>query len=114
MAPLRSADLVDAIRGVRGGYRLKKAPEQINLLDLYQALEGTTSPVECLDQPNQCGNTETCPTMWIWREIGAELARMLSEKRLSDLAKRPEHSQVLAVPPAVAESALPPQIVPAL
>lgn len=114
MAPLRSANLVDAIRGVRGGYKLKKSPDQISLLDLYQALEGTTSPVECLDQPNQCENNEVCPTMWIWREIGAELSRLLSEKRLSDLAKRPEPAPVPVAPQPALESPVAPQTVSAL
>ncbi len=38
--PLKSAGLIHSIRGAHGGYTLAKAPSQINLGEIMEALEG--------------------------------------------------------------------------
>ncbi len=44
---LRRAGLVEGTRGVRGGYRLARAPSAITVGDVYRVLEGEVAPVEC-------------------------------------------------------------------
>src|SRR5438105_13452710 len=44
---LRRASLVEGTRGVRGGYRLARAPEAITVGDVYRVLEREVAPVDC-------------------------------------------------------------------
>ena len=47
VAKLRQAGLVTSVRGAHGGYRLAKAPREIAMLDVVEALEGPIAPMEC-------------------------------------------------------------------
>lgn len=40
---LVSADLITSVTGVKGGFRLKKKPEDIRMYDVYLAIEGQQS-----------------------------------------------------------------------
>jgi Rrf2 family protein len=41
-------DLLNSVRGPSGGFSLKKRPEEITLLTIYEAIEGTLDIKECL------------------------------------------------------------------
>lgn len=45
---LVKAGLVRAIRGPRGGFQLARPAEEIKLLEVVQAVEGTFTPQQCL------------------------------------------------------------------
>jgi len=55
---LATAGYVESLRGARGGYRLKRRPEQINLADLIAVLEGPVRLVECVT--GQAGGKTKC------------------------------------------------------
>jgi len=40
---LVSADLITSVPGVKGGFKLKKKPEEIRIYDIYLAIEGQQS-----------------------------------------------------------------------
>lgn len=46
---LASAGLVESISGPKGGYRLARAPEQITMLDVVQAIEGHEPAFRCTE-----------------------------------------------------------------
>ena len=48
-------NLLSSTRGPSGGFRLKKSPKKISLLDIYESIEGTLEVHACAS-----GNTE-CP-----------------------------------------------------
>ena len=54
MQRLAKADLVTAVRGPGGGYRLAKSPAQIRLADVVGAIEGRITDSYCLFQEPQC------------------------------------------------------------
>ena len=59
---LTNAGILASTRGAQGGYELARAPRDITLSDLVQALEGPFSLVECTsDEPN-CKFISLCPT----------------------------------------------------
>ena len=45
---LKSAGFVQSRRGVAGGYRLQRAPDEISLADIIRHLEGPLAPVGCV------------------------------------------------------------------
>jgi len=66
---LRDSGLINTLRGVNGGYVLKKDPSDIILLDVITALQGPLSPVDCLDNARKCCRIDTCPTRDVWQEL---------------------------------------------
>lgn len=45
---LSAAGYIESVRGMRGGYRLARSPDQVNLADLVTALEGPIRSSECM------------------------------------------------------------------
>jgi Rrf2 family protein len=65
--PLKINKLVKSIRGAGGGYSLGRAPETIKLCDILQALEGSCSLVECVEDESVCDKVLLCGTHEIWK-----------------------------------------------
>jgi Rrf2 family protein len=84
-AVLRRAGIVESIRGARGGYRLARRPDQLSALEVVELLEGTVSPVQCIDDEDSCGRTGACSTEPLWREVDAAVRRVLGGTSLADL-----------------------------
>lgn len=66
---LKSAGIIDTMRGAHGGYVLTQPPAQITLLDVARALEGSQSVVECLDDSTLCRRAGRCVTQDVWRRV---------------------------------------------
>ena len=49
MTALVTAGLVRSLRGRHGGFKLAKPPKEIQLAQIIQAVEGSLSPVDCVD-----------------------------------------------------------------
>ena len=47
---LKSAGVVQSKRGVAGGYRLKRNPNQITLAEIIRHIEGPLAPVSCVSE----------------------------------------------------------------
>jgi len=88
MALLRKRGLVEAERGVGGGYRLARSPSSIRLDEIFETLEGTISPVACLRDLSVCDRASDCVTREVWMEVEKAIKKVLSSKSLADLAKR--------------------------
>jgi Rrf2 family cysteine metabolism transcriptional repressor len=84
---LRTAGLIGATRGSKGGYYLIKAPNKVKVIDIYKILEGPFAPVECLDNPLVCNMTRNCPTRRIWADIGKAVENTLDKMTLAHLVK---------------------------
>lgn len=60
---LVSADLITSVAGVKGGFKLKKKPEEIRVYDVYLAIEGQQSlysPSGILDDMLELEKEEEC------------------------------------------------------
>ena len=88
MNTLKKAGLVRSICGMHGGFTLLKPPQHITLMDVFQALEGTTTPVDCVDNPGICPIEESCMTRDIWVEIKQSIDKILKRTTLQDLVER--------------------------
>ena len=84
---LRAAGLVRAVRGLHGGYTVAKPPAAINLCDVYEAVEGSVAPVECVDH-HCCPMEDVCPTRQTWLEMKETLESLLKRTTIQELVDR--------------------------
>ena len=85
---LNSAGLVRTIRGNCGGYELARPAERITLKDLFEALEGSLAPVECVDDPRRCPRADICPTRDTWVQLHESILRVFEQTTIRHLAER--------------------------
>ncbi|MDO9541822.1 MAG: Rrf2 family transcriptional regulator [Kiritimatiellia bacterium] len=98
-ANLKSAGLVSAVSGKRGGFYLAKPPENISLQDILEILEGNSSFVNCVHDSNSCKRSATCIAREMWTETSDQIADVLASVKLADLvakAKKRVHSEELS------------------
>ncbi|MBX2864422.1 MAG: Rrf2 family transcriptional regulator [Leptolyngbyaceae cyanobacterium MAG.088] len=78
---LRRAGLVESVRGSRGGYRLAKAPKQIYLGQILDAVGEPITPLE-LASPEKA---EDWVTLTLWRRLQENLRETLYKISLEEL-----------------------------
>lgn len=88
--PLKAAGLVEATRGVNGGYVLGKPPAEISMHEIVQVLEGSLSLVDCVEKPALCSRASHCASYDLWREAAQSLAQVLGKYTLADMLARQE------------------------
>ena len=102
---LARADLLDSHRGVKGGYTLARAPEEITVTEVIGALEGPIGITECIDDtPGECSHEARCPVRGNWRRINEAIRQALDGINLAEMA-RPEAPPLVSLGAPVAESA---------
>jgi Rrf2 family transcriptional regulator, cysteine metabolism repressor len=90
MTLLRNRGLVVAERGASGGYRLARAPRDIKLDEIFEALEGELAPVDCVRDAAVCERSDDCAVRDLWCEVTAAMRDVLKGQTLADLKKRAE------------------------
>ncbi len=85
---LRRAGLVRTVRGPKGGCVLSRPPSAITLLEVVEAVEGKTAPVECVTDPASCGKSGACAARDIWSEVAGAMAGVLGRTTLEEFAAR--------------------------
>lgn len=74
---LENAGIVEIHRGKKGGYRLRKSPENITLLDVLESFVGRIALNRCVDNPRLCPRNSMCPVNSIWQEINEKFRELL-------------------------------------
>jgi len=88
MGPLRKAGIVQGVRGARGGYTLSRAPAEIPLLAILEALEGPLTLADCPGGPGCCRRPEACALQDLWAEGSRALGQVYRDLTLADLLER--------------------------
>lgn len=83
---LRRSGLIQSTRGRHGGHRLARPPKEIRLSEAVRVLDGSTAPVDCVDDASSCD--EECAYCYVWREVKEMTDNILGSKTLADVAKR--------------------------
>ncbi len=84
-------NILSGVRGKGGGYRLCRPPEQINVGDVLRLMEGTLSPVACLeDGAAPCARAAQCRTLEFWRGLGEVIRRYTENYTVADLMRKEE------------------------
>ena len=84
---LGRAGLLSSHRGVKGGYALSRAPEDISIADIIAAVDGPIALTECIeDAPGDCDRVGFCPTHGNWQVINQAVRQALARISLSEMA----------------------------
>ena len=86
LGDLREVGILEAVRGVRGGYSLARSPDEISAAEVVEALEGTIALVPCVEEASKCTRVSRCPARKVWRMASQAVRGVLSELTLAELA----------------------------
>jgi Rrf2 family protein len=82
VAAIKPLGVIEVKRGSTGGYKLAKSPTSINIIDIFDVLDGAT----IVDAELTEGETVNCQIVNnMWRELNQKVKEYLSKKKLSDL-----------------------------
>ncbi len=85
-ALLLKHNFVESRRGRSGGYRLSKLPSEYTLLEILKPIEGSISPVSCIDYDYvKCGRDEHCSAYPLWIKLNEVMENYLESVTLEDL-----------------------------
>ena len=77
--------LIRSMVGPEGGYFLRRAPKDINLRDIYEAVEGELRVIDCMDQDEVCALYENCTQLPVWDKLQVSMIKLLEKTSLEDL-----------------------------
>ena len=72
LGDLARAGLVESTNGKFGGYRLRRDPAELTLLELIETIEGPSRSVQCVLEERPCGDDRPCAlrpgwySRWNW------------------------------------------------
>jgi len=79
--------LLRSARGPRGGYALARPPSEISLLQIRDAVDGTSDLEGCAVGLNPCTDETPCSLHDTWKPLRKRLKRYLEETTLGDVAR---------------------------
>ena len=88
IGPLVKAGIIKTTRGARGGISLSKLPKEVRLSEVIQILEGSITPVPCVDNPELYSRSDSCVTHDIWAVVKQAMDRVLESTTFEDLLER--------------------------
>ncbi len=88
MTLLSKGNLVDAVHGKGGGYRLNRSPEGYTVGAILKLTEGSLAAVSCTSQgPAACQRSECCQTKPMWDKLDAMIDEFFEGITIADLLK---------------------------
>jgi Rrf2 family protein len=89
---LKSAGIVQSKRGVAGGYRLAKRPEEITLAAVVRHIEGALAPVSCVSEQFyekcSCPDESRCAIRSVMKEVRDAVVRIAERVTIAELCER--------------------------
>ena len=83
---LRKAGLVTSSRGAQGGYALSRMPEEINVGEILQVLEGSTVVTDCVGTDGAaCSNACSCSARPLWIKLQSRINEVRFATSLKDM-----------------------------
>ncbi len=89
---LKSAGVVESKRGMAGGYRLRRPPQQITLAEIVRHVDGPLAPVSCVSERYyekcSCPDEARCPIRSVMKEVREATVKILENVTVADLCER--------------------------
>ncbi len=100
---LKSAGLVESRRGVAGGYRLARRPEDIPLAAAVRHIEGALAPVSCVSErfyeKCSCPDESRCAIRSVMKEVRDAVVKIMERVTVADLCTRARGLQQVPLSP---------------
>ena len=82
---LTKNEVVEAVHGKGGGYRLLKEPEDIKIGEILRLTEKDLAPVACLSEgAKSCDKVDSCRTISFWKGLDEVVNGYLDSHTLED------------------------------
>ncbi len=89
---LKKGGFVESRRGVDGGYRLARNPNEISLAAVVRHIEGKLAPVGCVSenfyQKCNCPDESRCALRSVMKEVRDAVAGLMEQLSIADLVSR--------------------------
>ena len=87
MGRLAAAGLLQSARGTGGGFRLARAPAEISIADIIEAVEGPIAMTSCVEEGrHDCGLETACRVRPHWGAVNLAVKGALGGVSLASLA----------------------------
>lgn len=100
---LKSAGMVRSKRGVTGGYRLARRPEQITLASVVRHIEGALAPVSCVSEQFyekcSCPDESRCAIRSVMKEVRDAIVAIVERVTIAELCQRARKLQTQPLDP---------------
>jgi Rrf2 family protein len=94
---LKTAGIIRTKRGVAGGYRLAKRPDQITVAAVVRHVEGALAPVSCVSEnfyeKCTCPNEARCAIRSVMKEIREAIVKIAEQVTIEELCRRSRRLQ---------------------
>lgn len=84
---LTAADLLESMKGPKGGVRLSRDSSDISLREIVIAIDGPAIFTECVLGLPGCGSEKPCPMHMMWAETRDDIEQMLQTTSLEVMSK---------------------------
>lgn len=92
ISQLSIAGLINTSRGAHGGVRLARDPKDISLLEVVEAIDGSITLNECVQNPSTCSFGDNCPLHSVFCEAQAELVEKLRQSTFDKMLEMEKDS----------------------
>jgi Rrf2 family protein len=89
---LKAMGILESKRGVSGGYRLRRPPDQITLAEVIRFIEGPLAPVACVSQnfykKCSCPDEQKCGIRSVMKEVREAIVSILDKVTIAQMCER--------------------------
>jgi Rrf2 family protein len=94
---LKSGGFVQSKRGMAGGYRLARRPEQITVASIVRHIEGALAPVSCVSEKFyekcSCPDESRCAIRSVMKEVREAIVSIAERVTVAELCLRAKKLQ---------------------
>lgn len=87
--------ILQSQKGPRGGFKLAKAPDEIALFHVVDAIDGSDFLTSCVLGFPECSSKNPCPMHAEWATLRDQVYQMISNKTIADIGKEITDSKQL-------------------
>lgn len=82
---LARVGVLEILQGAKGGFRLRRPPSEITLLEVVEAVTGELFLNDCIMRPASCSRSQDCTVHRVWQKARAQLRQTLAEATFQSL-----------------------------
>jgi len=87
MQKLHAAGLVESNMGPKGGFRLRRVPDEVSIQEVIEAIQGPLRMNRCLLSDGLCSRQKTCPVREKMSHLQEQMDSYLKSVTLGELAR---------------------------